>query len=142
MTYTQQQLDTIFQRTSGYCHICWKKLCRNNYGKFGSKGAWEVEHSIAQCNGGTHHGNNLYAAHITCNRNKARLTSRTARKRNGKTCAPMSVTRRKKARKENTFLGAVSGGLVGLAVAGPIGAAIGLVTGGKIGHTLNPDKTG
>lgn len=142
MSYDRDLLDRIFARTSGLCHICWRKLCRNNYAKFGLRGAWEVEHSVAQCNGGGHHCNNLYAAHISCNRSKARVTTRTARGRHGRTRAPMSVKRRTVARNENTALGAIGGGLTGLAFGGPIGAIVGIFAGGKFGHSLNPDQTG
>lgn len=142
MSYESELLDRIFERTSGYCHICGGKLCRKNYAKFGLRGAWEVEHSVAQCNGGSHHSNNLYAAHISCNRNKGRLTTRTARGRYGRTRAPMSMKRRSAARGENTAIGVIGGGLTGLAFGGPIGAVVGMFAGGKLGHSLNPDETG
>lgn len=142
MTFDKEQLDRIFDRTSGRCHICAKQLCRNNYGKSGARGAWEIEHSVAKCNGGTDHANNLFAAHISCNRKKGRVTTRTARAWNGKTRAPMSVMRRTKARNENTFLGTVAGGIAGFVIAGPIGALAGSVAGGKFGRSLDPDKTG
>jgi hypothetical protein len=141
MIFDKERLDRIFNRTSGYCHICHRKLCRNNYGKLGARGAWEVEHSIPQCNGGTHHGNNLFAAHIICNRKKGRLTSRTARNWNGKSRAPMSIARREEAKDENTLLGAVAGGLAGFSLGGPVGAIVGALAGSQCGRTLNPDKT-
>ncbi|MEI8043966.1 MAG: hypothetical protein WCL11_21325 [Verrucomicrobiota bacterium] len=109
MPFELEQLTRIFNRTSGYCHICHKKLCRCNYGQLGKRGAWEVEHSVPQCKGGSHHGNNLYAACIKCNRDKGKLTTRTVRGWNGLTKAPMSVKRREAARAENTFLGLVGG---------------------------------
>lgn len=142
MAFEKAQLERIFNRTSGHCHICWGKLCHKNYGQFGKRGAWEVEHSIAKSNGGTDHCNNLFAAHITCNRQKGGLTTRTVRNRNGKTCAPMSTEQREKAQDENTFLGAVFGGFAGLLIAGHLGAAAGAVAGGKFGRSLNPDETG
>lgn len=142
MAFEKVQLERIFSRTSGHCHICWGKLCRKNYGQFGKRGAWEVEHSIARANGGTDHGNNLFPAHIACNRQKGGLTTRTVRNRNGKTRAPMFTMRRDQAQNENTVLGAVFGGLAGLVIAGPLGAAAGAVAGGKFGRSLNPDETG
>ena len=142
MPFDSKQLDGIFRRTSGLCHICHKKLCRKNYGSFGSRGAWEVEHSVPQCGGGTHRSNNLYAACISCNRSKGKITTRTVRRWNGQTRAPMSSERRKSARDENTFVAAAFGGLAGFAIAGPVGAIIGAVGGGKFGNSLNPDKTG
>jgi hypothetical protein len=142
MSYDRELLDRIFARTSGYCHICGHKLCRKNYAKVGLRGAWEVEHSVAQCKGGGTHCNNLYAAHISCNRSKGRLTTRTARRRHERTRAPMSIERRAVARRENTTIGIIGGGLTGLAVGGPLGAVVGMFAGGNLGHSLNPDETG
>lgn len=142
MSFDPEQLRRIFDRTSGYCHICHKKLCRNNYAQFGKRGAWEVEHSLAQCKGGSDHCNNLYAACIPCNRKKGKLTTRTARGRNGHRKAPMSTARRDAARTENTILGMVGGGIGGFVLAGPVGCAIGVAAGGKLGNSLNPDETG
>ena len=79
MVFTDDQLDAIYDRTSGYCHICRKKLAFKNYGKLGQRGAWEVEHSRAQAKGGTDRLNNLYPACITCNRRKGTRTTRTLR---------------------------------------------------------------
>ena len=142
MPFDFEHLTKIFNRTSGLCHICHKKLCRYNYGKFGKRGAWEVEHSVPQSKGGTNHGNNLYAAHITCNREKGKMPTRTVRSWNGQTKAPMSSQRRKVAQTENTFLGMLGGGFAGLALGGPVGLALGIAVGGNYGCLLNPDKTG
>src|SRR5207249_7028843 len=77
-------LNAIYDRTSGYCHICHRKLAFYNYGIVDAKGAWEVEHSRPRALGGTHHGNNKYAACIPCNREKGhRFSTRTMRARNG-----------------------------------------------------------
>ena len=54
-------LNAIYDRTSGYCHICHRKLAFYNYGIVDAKGAWEVEHSRPRALGGTHDGNNKYA---------------------------------------------------------------------------------
>ena len=54
----------------------------------------------------------------------------------------MSTKRRAVARSENTAIGAIGGGLAGLAFGGPIGAVVGIFAGGKLGHFLNPDETG
>lgn len=97
---------------------------------------------MAQCNGGAHHGNNLYAACCDCNRKKGSLTTRTARRWNGHTRAPMCAEKRKTARAENTILGMVGGAIAGFVVGGLAGCAIGIATGAKIGNSLNPDETG
>lgn len=142
MTYNKEWLNHIFARTTGYCHICRKKLSRNNYGKIGHRGAWEVEHSVPRSKGGTEHSNNLFAACCGCNRAKSNLTTRTARRWNGHTRAPMSSKQRTNARVVNTVLGMVGGAAAGFALGGPVGTMIGLMTGAKIGHSLNPDETG
>ncbi|HZW06078.1 MAG TPA: HNH endonuclease, partial [Phycisphaerales bacterium] len=67
MAWTREQLTAIYDRTSGYCHLCGKKLALTNYAAHGHKGAWEVEHSVPRACGGSDRLNNLYAAHISCN---------------------------------------------------------------------------
>ena len=140
MTFDRETLNCVYDRTSGYCHICRKKLAFKNYGSFGSRGAWEVEHSNAQANGGSHRLSNLYPACIFCNRSKGAASTRAARAKHGQTRAPLSAQRRKHAKAENAFLGAGSGALLGGKLAGPVGAAIGGVLGALFGHGHNPDK--
>ena len=67
----------IYDRPSGYCHICGRKLSFQNYGIIDARGAWEVEHSIPWAFGGTDHLNNLYPACISCNRGKGTYSTRT-----------------------------------------------------------------
>ena len=127
-------LERIYERTEGRCHLCRKKLSRRNYGLLGRRGAWEVEHSTARANGGTDHGNNLYAACIACNRQKGTLSTRAARARNGYTRAPYP----KKQRTRNAITGATIGS-VALGVLFPqyrllswvVGAAVGALAGSK-----------
>ncbi|MGD0615966.1 MAG: HNH endonuclease signature motif containing protein [Verrucomicrobiota bacterium] len=140
MAYTKEQLDWIYRRTSGYCHLCQTKLSRKNYGRQGQRGAWHVDHSVPRSKGGTDHLNNLKAACIDCNLDKSSKTTRTARRWNGKTSAPLSLERRRQAKTDNGILGAVGGGAVGFAVAGPVGAVIGALAGGHLGVSANPDK--
>lgn len=136
MPYANDQLVRIFDRTDGKCHICWKKLCFSNYGKFGSRGAWEVEHSNPRCNGGTDHGNNLYSAHITCNREKGSVTSRTARRWNERTKAPLSKQRKDEIRSNNRFGGGAVGAIAGAAIAGPAGLVLGALLGTLVGDGI------
>jgi 5-methylcytosine-specific restriction endonuclease McrA len=98
MIVTEEKLNAIYDRTSGYCHICGKKLCFINYARLGRRGAWEVDHSVARVNGGTNRLCNLYAACISCNRQKQHLLTRTARRWHGRTRAPLSAKRRQRAR--------------------------------------------
>lgn len=139
MSFRDDQLDAIYERTSGYCHICHKKVSRANYGTFGARGAWEVEHSRPRVAGGTDRGNNLYPACISCNRSKCDGNTRTARRRNGYSRAPLSRARRAKARTQNAIAGGILVGAIGAAVFGPPGALFGSILGTVIGHKQNPD---
>jgi len=138
MAFSKPKLDNIYNRTTGYCHICHQKLARNNYGQFCARGAWEVEHSIPQSKGGTNHLNNLYPACIECNRGKSNKTTKTARKWNNKTRAPFPPAKRKQAKYDNGVAGAVAGGLTG-SYFGPVGVIIGAIVGAHISSSRNPD---
>jgi len=139
MAFLREDLGQILDRTDGYCHICHKKLCRNNYAQYGRRGAWEVEHSNPRACGGTNRLCNLYAACVGCNRQKGTLTTRTARRWNGKTKAPLSKTKKNQIRTKNRWgLGAL-GAAAGAAVGGPIGFAVGGALGALIGHDIKPE---
>jgi 5-methylcytosine-specific restriction endonuclease McrA len=140
MPFTKQKLDSIYQRSTGYCHLCHKKLSRKNYNTPGARGAWHVEHSKPRSKGGTDHMNNLFAACIDCNADKSNYTTRTARGWNGKSRAPLSPERRDQVKTNNGILCALGGRAVGFAVAGPVGALIGALTGGHLGASGNPDR--
>src|SRR6266571_4748921 len=101
MKVDTKTLRAIYDRTSGYCHVCQKKLSLGNYGCFGEKGCWEIEHSNARANGGSNRISNLYAACISCNRQKSTYTTRTARRHNGTRRAPLSRQKRKDAKVGN-----------------------------------------
>ncbi len=139
MWYTNEQLTRIYNRTSGYCHICHKKLAFKNYSESGTRGAWEVDHSNPQVRRGTDRLNNLYPACIDCNRSKGARSTRTARIWYSKTRAPLSVGKRREVKTRNAILGGLAGGLLG-AVAGPWGAATGAALGARFGYKRNPDK--
>jgi len=139
MPYADDQLEWIFDRTDGHCHLCGKKLCFSNYAQYGRKGAWEVEHSNARCKGGSDRLCNLYAAHISCNREKGVFTTRTARGWNGQTKAPLSKKKKEEIRSNNrwgwgTAL-AVGGGVLG----GPWGCLLGGILGAAIGDDIKPE---
>ena len=139
-TYDKATLRRIYDRTPGKCHICSKQLAISNYGKHGACGAWEVEHSIPRVNSGSDHGNNLYAAHISCNRSKCDASTRSARAQHGRTRAPLSVTNRKKIKTENTAIGACIGALIGGVLGGPPGAWLGGGVGAYLGNSADPDS--
>lgn len=133
--YSNAELRRVYDRTSGYCHLCGKKLSLTNYSTFGSRGAWEVDHSRARANGGTHHGNNLYPACISCNRSKCDGLTRTTRSRNGRVRAPLSRQKRSAIRTTNQTLGAAGGALIGASFGLP-GVLLGGVLGALFGDSL------
>ncbi len=138
MRFNHQQLEKIFHRTSGYCHICHQSLNFNHYAARGRQGAWEVEHSNPQAKGGTHRLNNLYAACISCNRAKGTKSTRSARACHHKKRAPMSVAKRKKAKITNAAKGALLGGVAGIFIAIDVAGTLALI-GVLIGYWRNPD---
>lgn len=113
----------IFAKTDGRCHLTGRRLAFNNYGKPGRRGGWEIEHSIPRAAGGTNHMNNLYPATIAANRSKQDGHTRSFRRRNGLSRAPMSVTQQEKARTRNQWGGLGIGALVGLPF-GPLGIGL------------------
>lgn len=139
MAYTSSDLERIFSRTNGCCHICHVQLSFSNYSESGRRGAWEVEHGVPRAKGGTDHGNNLWAAHITCNRQKGVVTSRTARRWAGQTRAPHSPAKLEKLEHENGVAGAFVLGVVGLA-GGPVGALVCACIGYGVGQSFAPKK--
>ncbi len=70
MPYTEDELNEIYDKTGGYCNYCGKKLSFVNYGRYGRKGAWEIDHSVPRVRGGTSYYRNLVPACIDCNHDK------------------------------------------------------------------------
>jgi 5-methylcytosine-specific restriction endonuclease McrA len=139
MAYSDERLEQIFDRTCGDCHICGGRLAFCNYAAYGKRGAWEVEHSKPKREGGTDHLNNLYPAHISCNRSKQDTCTRKARAKYGRTKAPLSSRRRAEAKSRNATDGAFIGGTLGGLIGGFWGAVIGAAIGGKSGYDTNLD---
>lgn len=137
--YSNDELNQIYDRTSGKCHLCHKKVAFKNYGAHGARGAWHVEHSRPLAKGGTDRMSNLYAACISCNLQKHTFTTRTARSWVDKTKAPLSRERREGAKQKNAVGGGVIGAGLGAAFAGPPGALVGAIVGAIVGHSQNPD---
>lgn len=139
MRYSKEKLREIYDRTTGYCHICHKKLAFKNYGSLGTRGAWEVEHSKPRAKGGSNYLKNLYPACISCNRSKGKKSNQSVRAKHGIRRAPLSKERRKKAKRANAF----SDGLVGAGLGyifGLVGALVVGIVGAKRGYDKNPDK--
>lgn len=138
IAYSREELHRIYDRTTGKCHICHKKLALKNYGKKGTRGAWEVEHSKPRADGGSDYLRNLYAACISCNRSKGTKSNRSVRAKHGVTRAPLSRERRKEAKRA----GAIGSGLIGAAIGsllGPGAALLAGAIGAKLGYDKNPD---
>ena len=138
MSYSDEKLSAIYRRTSGYCHLCHKKLAFRNFGMIGARGAWEVDHSHPRSSGGTDRLHNLLPACIGCNRSKGAGRTRTARTRNGKRRAPLSSERRKEAQATNTLAGGIFGALIGSLIGGPA-TLFATLLGAHLGHKRNPD---
>ena len=74
MGYSDEDLNDIYDKTSGYCYYCGKKIDWSNYGDPDSKGSWEVDHKIPVSRGGGDSYGNLVPACTDCNRDKGDLT--------------------------------------------------------------------
>lgn len=140
MKFSDEQLEAIFDRASGKCHLCHGRLAYSNYASFGRRGAWEVEHSKPRALGGTNRLSNLFPTHISCNRSKGSDSTRAARSRNGVRRAPLSTEARGAERLKNGISGAVLGAFLGGAALGPPGALLGGFIGSSVGHRQDPDN--
>lgn len=139
MAYSHKELCRVYDRASGYCHICGKKLAFSNYARLGWRGAWEVEHSRPRTRGGSNRLGNLFPAHVECNRDKGIVSTRAARMWYGRLRAPLSRQRRLKAKRVNAVAGGILGALIG-SIAGPASAALGILIGASLGYKSNPDE--
>ncbi len=139
MEFSRAERQIIYKRTNGRCHVCGNKVYFTNYGQFGERGAWEIDHSRAVATGGTDRLNNLLPACISCNRSKGTVSSRAERARHGRKRAPLSSERRAAAKRDNAVVGSVIGGVVLGALAGPWGAAAGAAAGAYLGAQVDPD---
>ena len=132
-------IQKIYEKTDGNCHICHKKLSLVNYGKNGLRGAWHVDHSVPKAKGGTNHMNNLYPACIRCNTSKGANDTNSERVKNGITRAPLSRRKKKDIQSQNTITGGIIGGAFG-AFLGPGGALVGALIGATVGNNNSPKK--
>ena len=142
MAYSNDNLNWIYDRTNGRCHICGRRVYFINYGNPKGKGAWEVEHSKPHAKGGTDYLRNLYPACIKCNREKSTATTRTARAWHGRTRAPLSKEKREQMKQQNALLGAGICGTIGAIVASTtgFGLIVGVIIGGVLGFSIDPDE--
>ena len=71
MAYSNELLRDIYDKTSGYCACCGKKLAYTNYGYSNgphAKGRWEVAHRRSRATGGSDGYTNLWPMCVSCNR--------------------------------------------------------------------------
>jgi len=139
MKADSKKLRRIYEKTSGKCHLCHKKLAFMNYAKSNAKASWEIEHSTPKSKEGTDHLNNLYPACVSCNREKSNGTNYSVRKTKGVKRAPLSKERRKRKVRINIVTGIVAGVAVGRFF-GPAGILIGGAIGAILGKGISPDK--
>jgi hypothetical protein len=128
---------TVYNRTSGCCHLCHGPLSYCNYGNHGACGAWEIDHSVPRAQGGTDHLNNLYAAHTSCNRAKQARSSASVRRENGHARPPMSDAAMRKLKEGDAWTGAFSGAVLGLRFGGFPGMLIGAAIGAAGAYAVN-----
>jgi 5-methylcytosine-specific restriction endonuclease McrA len=137
--FSDDELNAIYDKTHGQCHICRKKLSFKNYGRRGKKGAWHVDHSKPVAKGGTNYLRNLKPACIDCNGEKGIMMTRTARGWNGHKSAPLSKEKKDDIRGRNTLVGAGGGAVTGGLLFGPPGAIVGAIVGGIAGSQIDPN---
>lgn len=138
MSYNERELKRIFQKTSGGCHLCGKRLALRNYGAIHERGGWQVEHHIPVARGGGDDFNNLFPACGPCNLAKSDGTTRRARAMHGRLGPPLSPAARSARQEENAGWGALLAGLGALLFA-PHLALPAVAIGAVAGHSTEPD---
>ncbi len=128
---------TVFEKSNRLCHLCGELMAYVNYGNHGTRGAWEIDHSVPRAKGGTDHLNNLYAAHTSCNRSKQARSSASIRRQNGLSRPPISAAAMQELKAGDALTGAVSLGLLGARFFGPPGLLIGAVIGAIAAHAVD-----
>jgi len=69
ISFSEEERQNIFDKTSGSCEYCHKDLVFSNRTE-GERGAWHVDHGIALAEGGSNSIRNLWPACISCNEDK------------------------------------------------------------------------
>jgi len=130
-SFNEETKNKVLEKTGGFCHLCNRKLSRKNYGNYGTRGAWEIDHSVPISKGGKNHLNNYLAACISCNRAKGNNSTHKVRQHNGLNNKPMSKQQRQEKARNKVLAGAASGALFGSRF-GPFG----IILGGAIGALM------
>lgn len=139
--WNDTELRAIYEHSNGKCHLCFEPMKYEDYGLDDNKG-WEVEHSVAQAEGGTDHKNNLYPAHRPCNRAKGTRTSQEVRAEKGFRRPPRSKQQAEQRQANFMAGGAAALALFGGLTAGPLGVLGGLLFGAIGGHALGDEDDG
>ncbi|MDP3278605.1 MAG: HNH endonuclease signature motif containing protein [Deltaproteobacteria bacterium] len=111
--YTAEELDKVYDRTDGRCHICTKKRDRQNYAREGLHG-WQVDHSKPIARGGTDSPQNWRMCCTGCNAAKGTMSARRAREEHGSR-SPVSAKEVQRQRAEmvrSAVLGAAALGCI------------------------------
>lgn len=137
---SDEELNDVFDRSSGRCHLCHKQLVWKNHGAAGKRGAWHVDHSRPRARGGTDYLRNLLPACVTCNCSKGAGTNRVVRARHGRTRAPLSRELRSQEQFGNAVGFAAVGWVLARAFLGPSAAILAALVGAAIGARANPDE--
>ena len=139
MSFTNDYLNDVFDKTAGRCHICGARLAFSNFGRHGRRGAWERDHSRPRARGGSDGLNNLLPACTSCNRRKQDRSTRSARALHGRTRAPLSLAKEQRVRQERALRGGACGAALGALVGGWRGALLGTVAVALVGYHLPID---
>jgi 5-methylcytosine-specific restriction endonuclease McrA len=127
--YSNDRLNSIFDRTDGKCHLCHRKLSFSSYGVRGAFGAWQVDHSVPLAHGGSENLNNLFAACTACNLLKGTRCTATVRRWLGTQRAPLSLRRKKVEDRANMLMITIVGASVGASMLGRRGVLVGALAG-------------
>ncbi len=116
-------VDAIWRRTNGKCHLCHQDVVLHTYGclsLFGGQ-AGSVDHLVPRYFGGTDDPYNLRIAHQSCNsRRGIREPEEVRRELAGRSDEPRSASQEVLRAVAFTGGGVAVGGLIALATAGPI----------------------
>ena len=71
MRFTVDDINYVYDKNNGHCIYCEKRLAFVNYGKYGKRGSWHIDHSRSRAKGGSDYRRNLVPACIKCNLDKS-----------------------------------------------------------------------
>jgi hypothetical protein len=89
-SYAAEDLEHVFLKRRGRCHLCGDRVRFEHYGRTSRRG-WEIDHDHPLALGGEHHLDNLEPAHATCNRSKQAMPSEVFRSLLGLERPPLSA---------------------------------------------------